>query len=93
MGTLFAAWVVNSADMTTPVPEVTTEDASGRLLSLPNVEKCSRRKFNFFNVSMKVELPVDVYLIAMNCIFEVKYSVRRLIESLWANIKVITLTE
>jgi hypothetical protein len=45
LGGLFAGLVVHGMDQTTPTPEVTTEDASGRLLSLPNPEKCANREF------------------------------------------------
>jgi hypothetical protein len=34
-------------DQTTSAPEVTTEDASGRLLALPNPEKCANRESAF----------------------------------------------
>ncbi len=45
LGTFLAALVAHAMEVTTPASESTTEDASGRLLSLPNVEKCAKRKF------------------------------------------------
>lgn len=47
LGSLFAGLMVHAMDQTTSAPEVTTEDASGRLLSLPNPEKCANRPINF----------------------------------------------
>jgi hypothetical protein len=48
IGSLIAGLVVvHGMDLTTSTtaaPEATTEDASGRLLTLPNVEKCANRK-------------------------------------------------
>ena len=44
LGSLFAGLMVHAMDQTTSAPEVTTEDASGRLLSLPTPEKCANRK-------------------------------------------------
>ena len=35
-------------DLTTQRPEATTEDTSGRLLSLPVPEKCAQSKFFFY---------------------------------------------
>jgi hypothetical protein len=57
-GSLFAGLVVHGMEPTTPTPEVTTEDASGRLLSLPNPEKCANRKFTPFKDSeVRVRIP------------------------------------
>ncbi|TRY66917.1 hypothetical protein TCAL_04358 [Tigriopus californicus] len=39
--------VVVSMEVTTPTPEATTEDTSGRLLSLPVAEKCAKRPVHF----------------------------------------------
>ena len=46
LGSIFAGLVIAQGldQPTTPTPEATTEDASGRLLTLPNVEKCANRK-------------------------------------------------
>jgi hypothetical protein len=46
-GSIFAGLVVHGMDQTTSAPEVTTEDASGRLLALPNPEKCANRESAF----------------------------------------------
>ncbi len=52
IGSLIAGLVVvHGMDLTTSTtaaPEATTEDASGRLLTLPNVEKCANRKLIVF---------------------------------------------
>ena len=45
LGSLFAGLMVHAMDQTTSAPEVTTEDASGRLLSLPNPEKCANSEY------------------------------------------------
>jgi len=43
----FILSTVSCMDITTSKPETTTEDTSGRLLSLPNSEKCAERPVHF----------------------------------------------